>query len=138
MLEYFRMVTSGVLPESYSSHAKLNESPDSSEDGDGVVFRRNRSKKQNKRSDRLKKGNLSQERRLAIEKEKSKKPNKVKSKQEEIQTISRTVQSKSDRARSPMMEVLNQQTNWIQSHSLQGGKFVVFNFFCMHLHIFFL
>ena len=59
------MVTSGVLPESYSS-AKLNESPDSSDDG--VVFKRSKNKRQSKRSDRIKKGNLSQERRLAIEK----------------------------------------------------------------------
>ena len=121
MLEYFRMVTSGVLPESYSSHAKLNESPESSDDG--VVFRRSKSKKQNRRSDRIKKGNLSQERRLAIEKEKSKKPNKLKSKPEEIQTISKTVLAKEETVKSPTMEVLNQQSSWMQNQSLQGGKF---------------
>merc|ERR1712013_363411 len=109
MLEYFRMVTSGVLPESYSSQAKLNESPESSDEDEvaGVVFRRNKNRRQNKRSDRLKKGNLSQERRLAIEKEKSKKPNKVKTKPEEIKTISKTVIAKPERPNPPMMEVLN-------------------------------
>ena len=125
MLEYFRMVTSGVLPESYSSQAKLNESPESSDEDEvaGVVFRRNKNRRQNKRSDRLKKGNLSQERRLAIEKEKSKKPNKVKTKPEEIKTISKTVIAKPERPNPPMMEVLNPQTNWIQNYSSQGGFF---------------
>ena len=115
------MVTSGVLPESYSSHAKLNESPESSDDG--PVFRRNRTRKPNRKSDRSKKGSLSQERRLAIEKVKSKKPNKQKSKPEEVQTISKAVHTKQNTFEAPKMEVLAPQNTWLTSHSLQEGKF---------------
>ena len=119
MLEYFRMVTSGVLPESYSS-AKLNESPESSDDG--VVFKRSKSKKQSKRKDLLRKGNLSQERRLAIEKEKSKKPNKHKSKTEEVQTISKEVLNKEKNQTKSNMEVLSQPNNWLNTNLITEGK----------------
>ncbi|XP_023332128.1 intraflagellar transport protein 88 homolog [Eurytemora carolleeae] len=67
MLEYFRMVTSGVLPQSYSKgpRQKSVEGGDSSESEDNTV-----NKKVGRR--RL----LPEDRKRAIEKEKSKKPNR--------------------------------------------------------------